>query len=397
MPVIFVHGVATRQTPAYKAEVAQRDQLFERLVMAPGDQIFDPDWGSQAAQPVKGGWVPRRGATETFSMGAPVLAANAPSVATAVAQTHPDQAVDLAFGSLLAQDAKASAGQGDPKLAPDEVEAFVQAVRYLEGAPDRTAFDDHATDAQFSSTLAGEIARANRPAAGAAAAAVEPLGPGLTGVFQKIGGALKAATDPLRNIASDTLLSVIREPLSNKVALFLGDIFVYLRWREVDGEKGTYNRILSPIIADLAKAVQARRPGDKLIVVGHSLGGVILYDLLSDARCLADIRQQAGADLQIDHLVTVGAQEGLFADLGLYATALTPTTTLPRPACVADWMNVFDYTDVLSFKAEGFFSDVKDYEFDNVSGVLDAHTAYFQRPSFYARLRARLGGAPAAP
>lgn len=396
MPVIFVHGVATRQKPAYKAEVAQRDQLFQRLVMAPGDQIFDPDWGSQAAQPVKGGWVPRRGATETWSMGAPILPANAPSVATAVAQTHPDQAVDLAFGSLLAQDAKASGTQADPKMSPDEVEAFVQAVHYLEGTPDRTAFDDHATDAQFSQTLAGEIARANRPAP-AAAGAPQAMGLGFSGVFQKIGGALKAATDPLRNIASDTLLSVIREPLSNKVALFLGDIFVYLRWREVDGANGTYNRILSPIIADLAKAMKDRRPGDKLVVVGHSLGGVILYDLLTDARCLAEIRRQAGADLQIDHLVTVGAQEGLFADLGLYATALTATTTLPKPACVTDWMNVFDYTDILSFKAEGFFSGVKDYEFDNVSGVLDAHTAYFQRPSFYARLRVRLGGAPAAP
>jgi len=54
-------------------------------------------------------------------------------------------------------------------------------------------------------------------------------------------------------------------------------------------------------------------------------------------------------------------------------------------------MNVFDYTDVLSFRCEPFFSDVKDYGFDNVSGALQAHSAYFQRPSFYTRLRARLG------
>jgi hypothetical protein len=33
---------------------------------------------------------------------------------------------------------------------------------------------------------------------------------------------------------------------------------------------------------------------------------------------------------------------------------------------------------------------VKDFEFDNVSGALEAHSAYFRRPSFYKRLRARL-------
>ena len=32
-------------------------------------------------------------------------------------------------------------------------------------------------------------------------------------------------------------------------------------------------------------------------------------------------------------------------------------------------MNVYDVTDVLSFRTEPFFSGVTDYEFDNVAGA----------------------------
>ena len=47
------------------------------------------------------------------------------------------------------------------------------------------------------------------------------------------------------------------------------------------------------------------RVGDKLIAVGHSMGGVILYDLLSDP-------DKPLGDLKLDLLVTVGSQVGVF-------------------------------------------------------------------------------------
>jgi hypothetical protein len=62
MPLVFVHGVATRQTPEYRALVEQRDTLFKRLVMGEDDQIFDPDWGSNGVSFFHGGWVPKPGA-----------------------------------------------------------------------------------------------------------------------------------------------------------------------------------------------------------------------------------------------------------------------------------------------------------------------------------------------
>jgi hypothetical protein len=65
---------------------------------------------------------------------------------------------------------------------------------------------------------------------------------------------------------------MIRRPLSQQVALFFGDIFVYLRWREVDGADAKLNRIFAPIIEDLARACALRSAADPLIVVSHSLG-----------------------------------------------------------------------------------------------------------------------------
>jgi hypothetical protein len=63
---------------------------------------------------------------------------------------------------------------------------------------------------------------------------------------------------------------------------------------------------------------------------------------------------------------------------------------LPCPEPVRAWLNVYDYTDVLAFSCQKIFRDVEDFEFDNVIGLFSAHTSYFQRPSFYQRLRTRV-------
>jgi hypothetical protein len=272
-----------------------------------------------------------------------------------------------------------------PGKAPTdkELRVFEAAVRYLEERPDETAFTPTQTDAQFADTLREELQQ-SLPAGQA-----EPMA--LSDVFSSIGDALKTVTDRIRNAGSDAVLRFVRKPLSDQVALFLGDIFVYLRWRETDGAKGTYNRLFEPIILALSQANAACQDGQKLIVVGHSLGAAMLYDLLTDARALDEIRNRSGKALAVDAWVTVGAQPGLFADMGLYDRQTDADGRLPRPDCVQRWMNVYDVTDVLSFTTEPFFAGVKDYQFDNVAGALEAHSAYFQRPSFYKRLRARLG------
>jgi hypothetical protein len=376
MPLVFVHGVATRQTPEYQAWVLQRDALFKRLVLGEDSAIFDPDWGSGGVHFAKGGWVPTKGQAESYGLGPP-LPAQGPSVAALAAPRNLEVAVDLALGSLFAQRAAS-------RTAPteEELRIFDAAVRYLEGPADPLAFGPNETDAQFAQSLESELKPLLPSAQGEAM--------GIGDVFSRIGTALKSVTDPLRNAASDAVLRLVRKPLSDQIALFLGDIFVYLRWRETDGAAGTYNRIFEPIIKALSHANAAHTGSRKTVIVGHSLGAVILYDLLSDTRALTEIATRTGTPLVVDALVTVGAQPGLFADMGLYNRQPGADGRLAKPECVQRWMNVYDYTDVLSFRAEPFFADVKDFEFDNVSGALEAHSAYFRRPSFYKRLRARL-------
>jgi hypothetical protein len=120
------------------------------------------------------------------------------------------------------------------------------------------------------------------------------------------------------------------------------------------------------------------------------MGGVILYDMLTDP-------DGAGlpAGFKVDVLATVGSQVGVFEEFKLYASSssaysATHQNKVPFPAKVDSWINVFDPVDLLSFRCEPVFEGVKDYMFSSATGLASAHTAYFKRPKFHARLKVRL-------
>jgi pimeloyl-ACP methyl ester carboxylesterase len=120
-----------------------------------------------------------------------------------------------------------------------------------------------------------------------------------------------------------------------------------------------------------------------LVVVAHSMGGNIAYDILSHFR----------PDLHIDTLVTVGTQVGLFEELKLFASSNRdlPTPAVPRlPALpnVDRWINVVDRGDVLAYRADPIFDGVDDYEYP--SDAPWAHGAYFRQPNFHERLASRV-------
>lgn len=387
MPLVFVHGVATRQTPEHQAQVQQRDALFKKLVLPQGAaEPFDPDWGSKAVKfDPRLPWIPQPKKAEAWAIGGGV---GSESGIARIANKKPELAVDLAFQAGLAARVSAATQSGKPAEAlPDEdIAAFEAAVNYLEQGADKDVFDPDRSDVEFLSDLGGELAEHTPPKTTPA----EPMSLA-SGALDWLGRGLKNLVDPVANVSSDAVLRLVRRPLSGQIALFLGDIFVYLRWRETDNAKGTGNRIFEPIVNDLVEASKSRSPTDPVIVVGHSLGGVILYDLLSDQATLANIKQKLGSKFIVDTLVTVGAQPALFADMSFFENVSKSTDDkFPCPPPVRSWLNVYDYTDVLSFSCEGLFNNVTDYEFDNVTGLFSAHSAYFQRPSFYSRLRNRL-------
>lgn len=389
MPLVFVHGVATRQTPDYLARVHQRDTLFKKFVLPKGSaDPFDPDWGSNAVKLSPAlPWLPKPGTAEAWAVGGGV---GSDSGIARIASKKPEVALDLAFQAGLAERAQAAADTGRPEdaLTDDDIAAFEAAIGYLEQDPkkiDKDAFDEKSSDTDFLNDLATEL-DPHLPGKKSGAEAMSIAGDALGW----LGDGLKKLVDPIANVSSDAVLRLVRRPLSEQVALFLGDIFVYLRWREADGAKGTANRIFAPIVQDLVAAAKLRTADDPLIVVCHSLGAVVLYDLLTDKTTLAKIAGDIGSNLIVDAWVTVGAQPAVFADMGLYAPTPAAGAKYPKPAPVKRWFNVYDYTDVLSFNCSSLFEGVEDFEFDNVSSLFSAHGAYFTRPGFYARLRSRL-------
>jgi pimeloyl-ACP methyl ester carboxylesterase len=106
-----------------------------------------------------------------------------------------------------------------------------------------------------------------------------------------------------RNVtaARHELLDQVVDLFRPGVALFLGDALAYV------GGGETRRKIRTRVAASLSKALEAkRRNGDKVVLIGHSMGGVILTDLLYDpATAIAN-------DIPIDALVTVGSQPSLF-------------------------------------------------------------------------------------
>lgn len=86
----------------------------------------------------------------------------------------------------------------------------------------------------------------------------------------------------------------------------------------------------------------------------------------------------------------------LFEEMGLYRASrpdFVPnpaTDRVPRPSNVKRWLNVVDPNDVFSFRAEGVFAGVKDFQYQTGYGAMSAHSGYFRRPSFYDRLGERL-------
>ena len=384
MPLVHVHGVATRPTEEYKAFVKQRDALYKTLVFKDkAVMVRNPDWGSRAVQFSDDlRWLPKPSGNERFAGGDNPAAVNAKlgSLATQDAA----QAIDLAIMAALQEQVDKAVKFNTPDLAADTATIDLAAAAadlqanagLLEDEPKGLDTLRADSDVAFATTLGAQLEQQEAEAFG--------LGDKLKDAVRSIGGVIG-------NTASDLALRAVRRDLSRGISLFLGDVFVYLGKRDVAGETGTRERIFEPIITDLVIAAKdAAAKAEPLVLVGHSLGGVILYDMLTDQSVLQRIEKEAGAPLAVDALFTVGSQPGFFADLGLYANKPTAAAKLPRPAMVAAWMNVFDFTDVFSFLCAPMFNDVKDFGYDTVVDLVHAHSAYFQRPSFYKRMRVRL-------
>jgi hypothetical protein len=372
--LVFVHGVATRSGPGHAQQEKNRDELFASVafdgvplkITAPmwGDLVPKLAWNG-AAFPKNGGSV------ESFAIFGGLGASPGGAVSTngdvlvQMAKTDAPAAIDELFARLVT---KAEVEGRD--LTPEELSQFKKAAALLESSGFKPQIAQAQTDEQFVEQL--------RKAIGEDAS---------FGILDTLKDAAVAVADEARNLVSTGLSSLFRDDLNPLVAQFLGDIFVYLKPGKVRDD------IRARIAAAIGTAfTAARATGEPIVLMGHSLGGVILYDMLSSPAAAG-----LPGGFRANVLVTVGSQPGVFQEMGLFDFK-PPNQTPPAPPApiagpldnVDHWINVFDAIDLLGFRAAPIFGKATDFEFNSRTGLLSSHTTYFKRPQFHARLRQRL-------
>lgn len=367
--LVFVHGVATRDTPEYQAAIKNRDSLFRDLLFGNDLKIHSPMWG-QFVPPIRHEVFETDKGVRTYSlnigttsglggglMGGGAAAAGDPDISIgAIGKQDPVAALD----AICSQIADRAANEKRP-LKPEELHAFKIATNLIANDKAAAAFADDASPKAIADKL-------------------KEGAPATFGIGSMISDAISAVTDRVRNAASTLGFGAVRGSLSPSIGLFIGDVLVYLK--EGDRREKIRDEVGKALKNAHAEAKSGKGP---LVAVGHSMGGVILVDMLADP-------EAAGlpADIKIDALLTVGSQPGFFAALDTLTSSPPAGSPRRRPDCVSNWFNVFDPIDPLAFRTDIVFESATDVAFNSFTGITEAHSKYFQRAQFYARTRVRL-------
>ena len=399
MPIVFVHGVNNRREDVDYDEREARTRGFLKEILAPRlgldprkVSIYFPYWGGNGVKFRWGQASLPNGSEAVETLRLHPLGPGSGDVELWVGETRfrygPgavnlgqvsrtkgfEEAVDLVWDTASAV---------APKVAgcADVIEGYAASLAYLKSnpAPLWAMQATPLTNDAFVQKLLQEIVPFRTAKPGDARETLS-----LSDWFQSLNETLSRLGSAPSDTATALLVGLARKSTHEKASRFLGDIFVYLTNRGTALEPGA---IVKVVLADLEAAHAAKKPGDeKLVVVGHSLGGVILYDIATYFK----------PDLMLDVFASVGSQVALFEEMSLYRASrdnlppTPPADKLAKPAAMGKWLNVFDSNDVFSFLAETVFSGPTDYRFDTGYGLLQAHGGYFARPSFYKRLAVRL-------
>ncbi|MFG1995324.1 hypothetical protein ACGFJ7_35650 [Actinoplanes sp. NPDC048988] len=377
MGLVFVHGIGNRtEKGSYAETVALRDALFERFLIAravpalSGTEIRNPMWGDLGARlRFKHASMPR-GRREKLGVDLSELAdlyrvvGGVPG--RSLARLAPADAVDFLFTIAdlrgrsaaeiedLADYAVALADECDDKATAGEAEERDDA-QVLDDL-DRLASRGYGSGQE----RLGRSRRSN-------------------GLGRRVLSAgLRRFRQQELGLPARLAVAAVRRLGSENVSLLIGDVFEYLTTRGTQHEPG---EIVKLVCADLDRASK----DGPLVIVAHSMGGNIVYDILSHFR----------PDLEVEVFVTVGSQVGLFEELSLFqASDRSPTADQipPRvkaPEKLRHWINVVDPADVLAYRADPIFAGPVEYDYPSEEPW--AHTAYFRQPLFHKRLAARIG------
>jgi hypothetical protein len=170
----------------------------------------------------------------------------------------------------------------------------------------------------------------------------------------------------------------LRSSIMQVATNFVGDVMLYLA-RGAEVRQLVHSTVL-----------QARtlHPHEPLILIGHSLGGVIAYEYSIDP-VFSDRPP-------IDLLVTVGSQVGLFAEYGLLQVVGPPLEQGKTPSQLSyrhgglqgPWLNFYDPDDFLSFPIGRVFREAADGDRICPAGkpFPASHGAYWNNEELYTAI-----------
>lgn len=424
MPLVFVHGVNVREGELYSRERAFRDRHFVEIFyrqlgrQVAVESILNPYWGDLGATlSPDTPFLPRGGydmlwrrnleadPDTTVSDIEDIFDSDCATPLLEMARTASlADVVDLLWD--IADQEMNEAGKESGKSAEDMARLAQRALDFAHSPEGDAWLKTVKTDEELLERLGGllheEENKANpAPAPKTASKAT------ISGLVKSAGGRFqKRITDARHNLKtrSKSLRVRLREDMSNvrlrirqkavgttarlinnpiraifhqQCALLIGDAFAYFSARGEDRPAPIAQRVID----SLQEAAAIRdKTGEELIVVGHSMGGVILCDIVT----------HYGKDIPIDVLITVGSQFPLFADLRMFPGVNPSERPVPRPENVRRWINIFDPHDFLGYPGSHMFEGIDDFHLPTYAVGGAAHTDYFNRPSFYWQLARRL-------
>ena len=393
MPIVFVHGVNTRKGPSYDTGTRVTEAFFRkhlsgaviggRPLAAPATTF--PYWGDL-------------GMTFAFDMASlprPQMQAlgGTPDVTMQellghVRDAFPDLPKDNPLTALakkrlpLAVDAinhlaLRTVAKGDETAVAEFV---VAASAYAEANPHPAWLANVQSDQDLLNQLAAQIqTQSGIQALGGFGNAFNKIKAAAVKLNQAVKNAAGKAIDKAGDFASTKLLASTRDALNETLGRFFGDVFVYLDSRGDKTKPGAIPKLILKAWDD----ARAAAPNEPFVIVGHSLGGVISFDLLSHFR----------PDLDVDLFVTIGSQVAHFEEMKLYLASNRgiPPGKAATPPNIKRWINIFDEVDIFSYSVDRVFERVDvDAQYDTQTYTIKAHGAYFEQDRFYQRLRARV-------
>lgn len=415
MPLFFIHGVNVRTgDKGYEKDRSRRGKLFRDLVLRPlashgsryaGINVHDVYWGDLG---VSFSWklasVPKIRTLDAFG---PDDAAGSTDLLVEQALetiTRPDSVGEITAFSESSEGTLKRASANDPVrfaetlLLPvllsdydlsDESSEEEGELQALLAQATRDAASDQsvqvemkaaATDAHLIAVLSDAIERRFRTLAEVAVSSEndpnESYGPQfLDGARLRVRELFGRALHLPGRAVSVQALRFVRPGFHRKFSRFLGDIFVYLKHRGTPSDPGP----IPQLVMSKLKAAPREHPEEPTIVVTHSMGGNILYDILTSF----------DPKLFVDVWVSVGGQVAQFEEMKLF---LASDGRIAAPAQVEGiknrvgyWLNVYDPADSFSFMANPVFAGVDaDLAFSTGTGAMTSHGEYFGLASFHS-------------